>query len=49
MTDNLLGKTIVVTGSNGLIEKELVRNLIELNCNIISLDISFKREELKKR
>lgn len=49
---NLSSKTIVVTGSNGLIGGELVNRLVEVNSNIIAIDIAYKNptivEESKK-
>ena len=40
--DSLNGKTILITGSNGLIGKNLIYALKESMCNIIALDIAYK-------
>jgi NAD(P)-dependent dehydrogenase (short-subunit alcohol dehydrogenase family) len=49
---NLSSKTIVVTGSNGLIGSKLVEKLVEQKSNIIAVDIAYKNptilEESKK-
>lgn len=40
--DSLKNKTILVTGSNGLIGKNLIYALKESMCNIIALDIAYR-------
>ena len=42
MMDSLKNKTILVTGSNGLIGKNLIYALKESMSNIIALDIAYK-------
>ena len=42
MMDSLKNKTILITGSNGLIGKNLIYALKESMSNIIALDIAYK-------
>lgn len=45
MSEGLKEKVIIVTGSNGLIGKELVKYLVKTNSKVVSLDLENHNEE----
>ena len=44
--ENLSNKTIVITGANGIIGKDLVLQLVNKNAKIIAIDKQFKNKEV---